>query len=268
MVKFFFHHMQKVRSDLFYLLSNWLIYQGKRIPHDGFKSIVLLLKMYLVGIYTESDAARRKEMISYFYVCADNFDDDGNIGVLGLISEFCVSYSIKVFLKIEEDKSMEDMVQNSKSWTETGEEIVDSIKLFSSLGEVAWRFFSKLKPAKRQEAIKILTAKPNSLTQIFLLSILFHQTQSEAKEQKLAGLPDCSKLLETALEDVHTPQTQFLMESFLSKLDAQVKDHLGQLTDPEIVGIVFKLLKVLALSKEAKWREILAQIEAVKEDVG
>lgn len=269
MVKFFFHHMQQVRIDLFYLLSNWLIYQGNKPSTEVFNNILLLIKMYIVGIYTEEDAKRREEMVCLFHVCADNFDDEGNIGVLKLISDMCTSHNIKSFLSIEEEDQFMDEYVNSKTWEQTGEETINSIRLFTNLGEVAWKFYSKLKPGKRQEVVNMFTSSSNTLKQIFILSIILHQSHNEVKDKeiKLQGLPDYDKLLESSIEDINTPETQYLIERFLAKLDTQVRDFLGKLEDPEIISKLYRILKILQLRNELKWKEILHQIESIKDDV-
>ena len=107
-----------MKIDIFYMLSNWLMGQGKKLSQpDIFKSIILLLKMYLIGIYTEDDSERRQEMVGHFQVCTNTFDDEALMSILRLVHEASNCSNIKQFLKIEEDRSMDDVLQQSKTWT-------------------------------------------------------------------------------------------------------------------------------------------------------
>ena len=92
-------------------------------------------------------------MIAHFYKCTESFDHDSNLGFLGLIAEFSSNWTIKEFLNIVSDSSMEEMVQNNKNWTQTSEETISSTRVFSTLGEVVWSLYEKLPPNK-----KIVTA--------------------------------------------------------------------------------------------------------------
>lgn len=55
LVKFFFHNNDTVRGDLFYMLSGWLLAfcKSQSASKSTKEDIRDLLRMYLVGIYTE-----------------------------------------------------------------------------------------------------------------------------------------------------------------------------------------------------------------------
>lgn len=158
MIKFFFHYNEQVKTDIFYLLSNWLIFESKRIKPENLKSIKFLIKMNLTAIYIERNPERLADLITHFKACINNFDEDLNFSIIEQVKEFCFSSSIKSFLKILEDKDAEELVQNSKSWAQTTEELVDGARLLGSLGEILWTIFENLKPVKVRAFCKIETS--------------------------------------------------------------------------------------------------------------
>jgi hypothetical protein len=269
MVKFFFHHTIQVRSDLFYMLSNWLVYQGKKSSADAFASMKLLMKMYLIGVYTEKDSARRAEMTNHFYVCTESFDEASNLGFLSLIAEFSSNWTIKEFLNITSDKDMEEMVQQNKNWTQTSEETISSTWVFLTLGEVLWKLYGKLGSVKKSEVIKIfLGYQKNTLCQIFVLSLMQQYPKSfSEKELKTITLPNPVELLELTGNSVYTPQIDALLHTFLVNLDVQVRDYLGGLEFPELTAHLFKILQLLQSFRDKKFQEILSNIEIIRDDV-
>jgi hypothetical protein len=269
MVKFFFHHTVQVRTDLFYLLSNWLVYQGKRATADSFSGMRLLMKMYLIGIYTETDPKRRDEMVNHFYICTESFDDISNVGFLSLIAEFSSHWTIKEFLNIVGDKDIEEMVQNNRNWTQTSEETISSTRVFLTLGVIVWKLFEKLSSPKKSEVIKIFTGyQRNILCDIFVLSLM-QRCSSSFKEKELKGLqlPNPQEMLELTSQQVATPHVDALMHTFLGHLDSQVRDYLGGLEFPELKVHLFKLLQLLQNFREQKFAGILASIESIRNDV-
>lgn len=269
MVKFFFHHTLQVRTDLFYMLSNWLVYQGKRASADAFTGMKLLMKMYLIGIYTEVDAKRREEMINHFYACTESFNDTSNLGFLSLIAEFSSHWTIKEFLNIMADKEMEEMVQNNRNWAQTSEETISSTRVFLTLGDIVWKLFEKLSAAKKVEVIKVFTGyQRNTLCSIFVLSVM-HRCSASFKEKELKGLqlPNPQEMLELSSQNVATPQVDALMHTFLGHLDTQVRDYLGGLEFPEMKVHLFKLLSLLQNFREQKFASILSSIESIRNDV-
>ena len=276
MVKFFFHHMHQVRTDLFYMLSNWLVFAGKKLNPKGFNQVILLMKMYLVGIYTEDDPGRRKEMVKHFQSCAENFEDESNLGLLSLVADLCKAFTVKQYLCIPDEPGVEDVLAQSKTWTVTAEETIVAIRVFSALGEVVWTVYQRLKPGKKVEALRLFTSSPeskNALCQIFLLSIFLNcypgADISKDKEVAKSGLfPNVEVLLESGSEQILAPQIQALAESFLSNLDAQVGDYLGKPDAP--APLRPKLLKIFTLLDQGRkkmWSTIIAELESSLNDL-
>jgi SNF2 family DNA or RNA helicase len=275
MIKFFFHHMNHVRSDLFYMLSHWLIFAGKKLSPTGFKQVLLLMKMYIVGIYTEEHPVRRKEMIEHFQICANNFEEESHLGLLSLIAELCRSFTVKQYLCLAEDPGAEEVVAQSKSWATTAEETVVSVRVISTLAQIVWKVFEKLKPSKRVEALKLFNHKDdkNILCHTFELSVFLilypGGDLSKDKDVEKSGLyPDLNSLLKSGSEEIAAPQIQALTELFLDNLYHQVGDYLGKPDAPEKLRP--KLVKVFALLEQGKkkqWNEILVNLEASRDDL-
>lgn len=270
MVKFFFHHTTQVRTDLFYMLSNWLVYQGKKVAKEGFSSMQLLMKMYLIGIYTEDDKVRRADMISHYCACTDSFDDESTLCFIGLVVELCTNWTIKEFLNINEDKDMEEMIKDNKNWAQTSEETISSVRVFLSLGELVWFLYQKLKPARKLDAIKLFCQHPkNTLCQIFSLSIVLNFPDTiKDKDLKSLPVPIPEEHLEVSNKYIITPQTDTLIHTFMTNLDSQVREYLSSLEYPELTNHMFKVLQLLQHWREKKGQDILASIESIKDDVG
>lgn len=269
MVKFFFHHTIQVRTDLFYTLSNWLVYQGKKVAKEGFQSMQLLMKMYLIGIYTEDDKCRRSEMISHYCACTDSFDDDSILGFIELVVELCTNWTIKEFLNIHQDKEMEEMIRDNKNWAQTSEETISSVRVFLNLGELVWILFKKLKATKKHEVVKLFCTHPkNTLCQVFVLSIIlnFEDTLKD-KDLKNLPVPVPEDHIEITNQYIITPQTDILIQTFMTNLDSQVREYLSTLEFRELTNHMFKVLQLLQHWREKKGQDILASIDSIKDDV-
>lgn len=270
MAKFFF---QQFRTDLFYMLSNWLLLQSKTFStSEGFTHITLLMKMYLIGIYTEENTGRQQELIKNLKECQKTFNEAAELHLVKIIAELCQVATIKDYLQVDQDASISELFKASKNWSETTEEILCSVKVFSRLGEVLWTTVGHLSPNKRIDALRLLTNSKktpqgtmNSMQLVFyMVTVLNLTTEPNAPvifTNRLEGVPSPQQALDYNPDQIWTEQIHQLLEKTLFNLAYIVSEYLGNLEHEQLIETMFKVLQLLEMKKNGKWLDILKSLQ-------